>query len=43
MVKQVKSKAVADKNIIFEMRRAGAPMREIAEKEIGRASCRERV
>jgi lambda repressor-like predicted transcriptional regulator len=32
MVKQVKSKAVADKNIIFEMRRAGAPMREIAEK-----------
>jgi predicted Fe-S protein YdhL (DUF1289 family) len=32
MAKKVKSKAVADKNTIFEMRRAGAPMRKIAEK-----------
>jgi len=32
MVTQVKSKAVADKKLIFEMRRAGAPVREIAEK-----------
>ena len=32
MVTQVKSQAVTDKNIIFEMRRAGAPMREIGEK-----------
>lgn len=29
---QVKNKPVADKNIIFAMRSAGAPMREIAEK-----------
>jgi transcriptional regulator with XRE-family HTH domain len=32
MVTQVKCQAVTDKTIIFEMRHAGAPMREIAEK-----------
>lgn len=32
MVTETKNRVVADKALIFEMRRAGAPMREIAEK-----------